>query len=157
MEEKTAMTDVSKKAEAAEPKEAAPKAAATKPVAQAKSPSSKPVDTSKTPSAKPAQAAAPKKEEKKAEEKKRDIVLERVYVIPIVKAFAVAKSRRLDFAVKLVRKFASRHAKADAKKVRIAGEVNSAIRANAASGMGKRLKTRITKDKEGLVLVELSK
>ena len=113
----------------------------------------------------PAKAADSKaKYEKKAfvpsdrkEEKKREIVLERVCTVNLMGVYNKTKDKRLARGVKLVREYAARHAKAPIAKVRIATNVNEQIRTHGSSWVQKKIKIRLTKDKEGFVLAELSK
>jgi ribosomal protein L31E len=133
-EKKAAAASPSQKKEAIEAKKAETSAKPEKPKANPK----KPVE-------------APK------EEKKREIVLERVCVVNLTGAYDKAKTKRLNRAVKLVRAYAARHAKAPLEKVRLATSVNELIRSHGSSWVPKRIKIRLTKDKEGSVLAEVSK
>ena len=158
MEEKT--QTVPKKADApaakAEEKKAAAPAAASekKPVAVADK-----KEVAKPTPAKPAETKAAKTAEPKAkaDEKKREIVLERVCVVNLTGVYNKTKDKRLARAVKLVREYAARHAKAPLSKVRLATNVNEQIRTHGSSWVQKKIKIRLTKDKEGAVLAELSK
>ena len=110
----------------------------------------------------PAKAAAdskakPGKKAEEKEEKKRELVLERVCIVPLVHAYEVAKTRRLQVAIKIVRQYAARHAKSPIAKVKIATQVNEYVRTFGSSHVHKKVKIRLTKDKEGGVLAELAK
>jgi len=93
----------------------------------------------------------------KKEEKKREIVLERVCVVNLTGVYKKTKDKRLARGVKIVRAYAARHAKAPLAKVRLATSVNEQIRSHGSCWVQKRIKIRLTKDKEGFVLAELSK
>ncbi len=102
---------------------------------------------------KPAAAAQKKGEEKEEEVKKREIVLERAFNVPLSKAYEKPKYKRSDRAVKLLRQFIEKHMKADV--VKISPEVNETIR-HSGSPL-KKVSVIASKDKEGLALVELKK
>src|SRR3989344_436061 len=105
--------------------------------------------------------AGPKKEEAKAgkgkrgkkeekEEKKREIVLERLYTIP-VKLFLIgrAKMKRHTAGPRAVRAFAMRHMKVEETKVKLNPKVSQALSRGGRAKMLKKLKVKISKDKEG--------
>jgi len=108
--------------------------------------------------AKPAdsKAKADKKPVEK-EEKKREIVLERVCVVNLTGVYNKTKDKRLARGVKLVRQYAARHAKAPIAKVKLATNVNEQIRSHGSSWVQKKIKIRLTKDKNGGVLAEVAK
>ena len=95
---------------------------------------------------------AKKAEEK--EEKKREITLERIYSIPLVEAYKKTATGRADMAVSILRKFASRHMKAEGKNVRIANDLNNIIRKRGNCRPLKKVKAKLSKDKEGIVWAE---
>lgn len=105
----------------------------------------------------PAKAeATPKKEEKKAEEKKRELLFERVFNVPLAKAYNTPKQWRPNTAIRLLREFCARHAKADAKSVRIATPVNEFVRRFGQGSVPKHVKIKLSKDKAGLAVAELA-
>lgn len=97
-----------------------------------------------------------KKERDKPEEKKREIVLERLYTVPLDKAYRSTKWSHANYAIKILRSFASRHFKSPIEKVRLATQVNEKVRSFGTVRIPKKLKVKLTKDKEGLVRVELA-
>jgi ribosomal protein L31E len=99
----------------------------------------------------------PRKAEEKKEQPKRDLVLERVMVIPLDKAYKGSKAGRLYSAVRILRKSVARHAKCTIESVRISVKVNELIRARGSSAIPKTVKVRIAKDKQGIVTAELAK
>ncbi len=104
-----------------------------------------------------AKAESKKPAAEKKDEKKREIVLERVCTVNLTDVYNKTKDKRLARAVKIVRAYAARHAKAPLEKVRLATSVNEQIRTHGSSWVQKKIKIRLTKDKEGSVLAELSK
>ncbi len=112
----------------------------------------------KTGGDKESQKAGPagKKERQKPEEKKREIVLERMYTVPLDKAYRSTKWSHANYAVKILRSFASRHFKSPVEKVRLATQVNEKVRSFGTVRIPKKLKVKLTKDREGLVRVELA-
>lgn len=105
---------------------------------------------------KPAEAKKPegKKEEK---EKKREIVLERLYTIPLKRALhKKARMARHQGHSRVVRSFAAKHLKTGEKNVKIDAKVAVALTKTGRNKMLGMLKVKISKDKEGTVLVELA-
>lgn len=109
---------------------------------------------------------AEKKEEKKAEkpaekkdEKKKDarkFVLERIYSIPLRKAFRKPRSHRARVAVSLLKQFVARHAKAGGtENVYVNPEVNSLVLERGARNPPKLVKVLVQKDDAGRVFVGL--
>ncbi|MEK6953903.1 MAG: 50S ribosomal protein L31e [Candidatus Micrarchaeota archaeon] len=97
-----------------------------------------------------------KKDEDRPEVKKREIILERIYSVPLVEAYAKPQMLRGNRAIKLLRWFLARHMKTDEEKVKIALELNNLIRARGSGRPMKKVKVKATKDKEGIVLGELA-
>ncbi len=99
---------------------------------------------------------AEKKVEKK-EEKKKKFALERIYTIPLVKAYEKSRSHRGRIAISLLRQFVVQHAKAASLKgINIDQKVNSAIIARGSRRPPKKLRVLVQKDDEGKVLVTLA-
>ncbi|PIT85188.1 hypothetical protein COU36_04730 [Candidatus Micrarchaeota archaeon CG10_big_fil_rev_8_21_14_0_10_59_7] len=101
----------------------------------------KTVETEKTADEK-GKRVKPEHHEEKAEEKKREIVLQRLYVVDLSAAFRKPEPRHQRSAVRLLRQFVSKHAKSS--KIRI----SPGLAAEAAKA--RRLRISVTKDKEGL-------
>ncbi|HIH20255.1 TPA: hypothetical protein HA244_03225 [Candidatus Micrarchaeota archaeon] len=101
--------------------------------------------------------APAKKEEKKEEEKKREIVLERLYTIP-VKKFLIQKPRmkRHTRSPNVVRTFAAKHMKVAMDKVKLEPKVWESLSRSGRAKVPAKLKVKMSKDKEGIVLVELA-
>ena len=79
--------------------------------------------------------------------------LERIYTIPLADAYEYIRTKRARRAVKIVRKFALRHMKADA--ARISEGVNSLIFRDGMQKPPRRLKVRIVKGDDALARVWL--
>lgn len=96
-----------------------------------------------------------KKEEKEPEEevKKREIVLERVFVVPLGKAFSKPLMKRGPTAVRLLREFICRHLKAAPEKVRLEPSLVNKVCSRGSPQPLKKVKVLATKDKEGVVVV----
>ncbi|MCX6767353.1 MAG: 50S ribosomal protein L31e [Candidatus Micrarchaeota archaeon] len=92
--------------------------------------------------------------EQKPEEKKREIVLERVYTVPLVDAYAKPAKKRAGRAVKILREFLSRHM--HAQNVKIDPKVNEFIESRGATSPAKAVRVNASKDKSGLVWAGLA-
>ncbi|MDE1797911.1 MAG: 50S ribosomal protein L31e [Candidatus Micrarchaeota archaeon] len=68
--------------------------------------------------------------------------LERIYTVPLRKAFDYLRTRRVERAVKLVRAFVSRHFKVEEKNVRISEGVNSLLWRDSIQKPPRRIKIR---------------
>lgn len=104
----------------------------------------------------PAAAGAAKpaaKAEEKPEEK-REIVMERVYTIPLDEAYSKPAKKRAGRAIKILRAFLSRHMKSD--NVKISPEVNEFVEERGATSPAKKIRVNASKDKAGMVLAKLA-
>ena len=111
---------------------------------------------------KKAEAKSEKKQEAKPEAKvekkeERKFVLDRLYTIPLSKAYEKGRSHRARVATSLVRQFASKHAKAAPLSVKISTLVNSAILVRGARHPPKSVRVQVRKDDKGMVSVDLAK
>ena len=79
---------------------------------------------------------------------------ERLYTVPLVKAWAVPKYRRAEKAITILRKFVQRHMKPEA--VIIDTTVNEAIWARGIKKPPRKIRVRLSKDDEGTVTVTLA-
>jgi len=118
----------------------------------AEKPTIKPATTATPAAAKAPEAKKEEKEEKPAE--KREIVLERVYTIPLEDAYAKPAKKRAARAVKILRQFLSRHMKS--QNVKISPEVNEFIEERGATSPAKKVRVNASKDKAGMVLAKLA-
>lgn len=105
--------------------------------------------------AKPTSGVKAKVDEKKdvKEEKKREIVLKRTVTVSLFDAYAKPAKKRAAKAVKMLRKYASRHAKATEANVKIDQKLAAFINARGSKKPPKKLKVLLAKDKQGLVTV----
>lgn len=129
--------------------------------AQAAKQAEKPVDVASKekadakPAAKDAKAAEKPQAAKKADKKK--FVLERVYTIPLSKAYEKSRSHRGRIAVSLLRQFVAKHAKAASPaSVSIDQKINSAVLTRGSRRPPKSLRVLVQKDDEGKVMATLA-
>ncbi|MCR6668622.1 MAG: 60S ribosomal protein L31 [archaeon YNP-WB-040] len=87
----------------------------------------------------------------KGSEKKEDIVLERIYTIPLKIAYYVPRGKRTPRAVRFLKEFIMRHMKTD--KVIITPEVNEILWSRGIQKPPRRIRVRVTKNSEGEVKV----
>jgi len=106
-----------------------------------------------------AEKAEEAKEEKPAPEKKKEeeeIVEERIYTVPLGKAWIVPRKKHSPKAMRTLRGFIRRHMKADEDSVRISNEVNEKIWSRGIEKPPRKIRVRVTKDAEGIVTVRLA-
>jgi ribosomal protein L31E len=109
--------------------------------------------------------AAAKEEKKKAaekkkadaKEKKREVVLQRVFVVPLDAAYAKPLSARARVATRLLRAFVAKHLKAELGKTHLAPELNALVRERGERKPARSVRVSASKDKEGVVLAEPAK
>lgn len=74
--------------------------------------------------------------------------LERIYTIPLRKAFDYLRTRRTERAVKLVREFVAKHMKVELDNVRISEGVNSMLWRDSIEKPPRRIKVRVVREGE---------
>jgi large subunit ribosomal protein L31e len=79
---------------------------------------------------------------------------ERIYTVPLGRAYASPKYRRAEKAIAILRGFAERHMKASA--VEIDPKVNEAIWSRGIERPPRRLRVRLSRDEEGKVRISLA-
>ncbi len=79
---------------------------------------------------------------------------ERIYTVPLGRAWVVPRYRRAEKAVTVLRKFVQRHMKP--KEVIIDPTVNEAIWARGITNPPRKIRVRLSKDDEGTVTVSLA-
>ena len=102
--------------------------------------------------------------EEEAEEVKPEIVDERIYTIPLGRAWVTPRRKRAPRAVRLVRGFVERHMKVgaategegEAGRLVISNEVNEKIWSRGIQKPPRRIRVRAVKDVEGTVTVYLA-
>jgi len=67
-----------------------------------------------------------KKEEKKTEEGS-EVIEERIYTIPLSRAWIMPRTKRAPRAIRLLKAFVKRHMKVEEESIKIANEVNEKI------------------------------
>jgi large subunit ribosomal protein L31e len=90
-----------------------------------------------------------------AAEAESDIILDRIYTIPLRKSMAAPHNARGKHAVELVKKFIVRHMKPDGGLI-ITQAVNQRIWEHGIKKPPKRIRIRATKNTEGFVTVALA-
>ena len=94
-------------------------------------------------------------EESEKSKPEKDIVEERIYTIPLGKAWIAPVKKRSPRAVKIIRSFMNRHMKPEV--LSISNDVNLAIWKRGIENPPRRIKVRAARDKNGLVTVFLAK
>jgi large subunit ribosomal protein L31e len=79
---------------------------------------------------------------------------DRIYTVPLGRAWVVPRYRRAEKAVTVLRKFVERHMKPE--EVIIDPTVNEAIWARGITNPPRKIRVRLSKDEEGLVTVSLA-
>ena len=98
---------------------------------------------------------APKKEEEPEEEEEEEIIDERIYTVPLRKAYWTgSRLRRSNRAVRVLREFVERHMKPE--ELLIQPEVNERIWARGIQKPPRRVRIRATKNSDNLVRVYLA-
>ncbi|MCD6164155.1 MAG: 50S ribosomal protein L31e [Candidatus Odinarchaeota archaeon] len=91
-------------------------------------------------------------EEKEVSE---EILEERIYVIPLAKKFIYTpRQKRAEKAIRVLKEFVERHMKPE--KIIIDPEVNEKIWERGIQSPPRKIRVRVTKDKEGVVKVFLA-
>ncbi len=99
-------------------------------------------------------------EEKPAAEERReeeeDIVEERIYTVPLGRAWIGPRRKHSPRAIRLLRGFIVRHMKADEDLIRITNEVNEKIWSRGIEKPPRKVRIRATRDTEGIVTVRVA-
>ncbi|MEM2341963.1 MAG: 50S ribosomal protein L31e [Candidatus Bathyarchaeia archaeon] len=96
------------------------------------------------------------RESRSSEEKKEseeEIVEERVYTIPLSRAWIMPVSKRAPRAVRILRAFIKRHMKTEDNSIIISKEVNEKIWSRGIERPPRKIRVRVVKDKDGLITV----
>ncbi|MHA1583519.1 MAG: 50S ribosomal protein L31e [Candidatus Baldrarchaeia archaeon] len=84
-----------------------------------------------------------------------EILEERIYVIPLAKKFIYTpRQKRAEKAIRVLKEFVERHMKPE--KIIIDPEVNEKIWERGIQSPPRKIRVRVTKDKEGVVKVFLA-
>jgi large subunit ribosomal protein L31e len=81
-------------------------------------------------------------------------VLERIYTVPLGRAWVAPRYRRAEKAVSILRKFVQRHMKSET--VVIDPSVNEAIWSRGITNPPRKIRVNLSKDDEGTVTVTLA-
>lgn len=92
------------------------------------------------------------KEKEEAEEEEIEVAEERIYTIPLRRAWIAPRGKRAPRAVRLVKAFVARHMKAEEELV-MGDKINEAIWARSISKPPRKIQVRAVKDKEGKVYI----
>ncbi|MFH0713350.1 MAG: 50S ribosomal protein L31e [Candidatus Micrarchaeota archaeon] len=95
--------------------------------------------------------AAKAKLEAKKEDKKAELVLKRIVIIPLADAYAKPAKKRAAKAIKMMREYGARHSKSPIASVKIDSKLASFVNARGSKKPPKKLKVLLTKDKQGNV------
>ncbi len=91
----------------------------------------------------------------KKKEKEEDIVEERIYTVPLSKAWISPRTRHSPRAIRILKSFVMRHMKIDGDSIKITNEVNEKIWDRGIQKPPRKIKVRVTKDSEGIVTIRL--
>lgn len=94
--------------------------------------------------------------EKREKEEEEDIVEERIYTVPLSRAWIGPRNKRAPRAIRLLRSFILRHTKIDEDSLRISNEVNEHVWSRGIQKPPRKIRVRATKDSEGIVTVRLA-
>jgi len=95
-------------------------------------------------------------EAKEREEEEEEIVEERIYTVPLSRAWIGPRQKRAPRAVRLLRKFILRHMKIDEESLKISNEVNEHLWSRGIQKPPRKIRVRAIKDNEGIVTVRLA-
>ncbi|MCD6529122.1 50S ribosomal protein L31e [Candidatus Bathyarchaeota archaeon] len=84
----------------------------------------------------------------------KDIVEDRIYVIPLRDAWSSPRKRRTPRAIRILKEFITRHMKADS--VKIDNSLNEAIWSKGIEKPPRKIRVRAIKDREGVVTLLLA-
>ncbi len=85
------------------------------------------------------------------------VVLERVYTINLRRTREVSRTKRAPYAIRLIRKFISRHLHVEPQQVKISNEVNEKIWSRSIEKPPRKIKVKVVKYEDGTVWVYLYK
>lgn len=109
----------------------------------------------------------PKSSRKKKKDEDEDIVLERIYTIPLGRALVRPPKKRVPRAITLIREFVKKHMKMDTSalaeeergelpKLTITNAVNEKVWSRSIKKPPRKIRVRVTKDKDDNVKVFLA-
>jgi large subunit ribosomal protein L31e len=124
-------------------------------------------EAAETPAVEEAKEAEAKEEKPKKKKKDEDIVEERIYTIPLQKALVRPPKKRAPRAMQLVKIFVKKHMKMavtvsedeeeeELPQLIVTKEVNEKIWSRSIEKPPRKIRVRVTKDKDGNVTVHLA-
>lgn len=132
----------------------------------------KPAEAEEEEEAEPEEAAETEPEEEKAEEKEKrgkkeeeEIVEERVYTIPLRRAWIAPRKKRAPRAMRIVKSYVQRHMKVEPEvkgeeeeegRLVVSNEVNERLWSRGIEKPPRNIRVRAVKDKEGVVTLYLA-
>ncbi|MBS7634865.1 50S ribosomal protein L31e [Candidatus Bathyarchaeota archaeon] len=96
------------------------------------------------------------KEEKTEPKSESDIVEERIYTVPLSKAWIMPVTKRAPRAIRILREFIGRHMKVENEDIIISNDVNEKIWSRGIEKPPRKVRIKAAKDKDGLVTVHLA-
>lgn len=94
--------------------------------------------------------------EEKEEAEAEDIVEERIYTVPLSRAWIGPRNKRAPRAIRILRNFIMRHMKIDEESLRISNEVNERVWSRGIQKPPRKIRVRAVKNKEGIVTIRLA-
>ena len=94
--------------------------------------------------------------EEKEEAEAEDIVEERIYTVPLSRAWIGPRNKRAPRAIRILRNFIMRHMKIDEESLRISNEVNERVWSRGIQKPPRKIRIRAVKNKEGIVTIRLA-
>ncbi|NIM99348.1 MAG: hypothetical protein GTO24_15120 [candidate division Zixibacteria bacterium] len=105
-------------------------------------------------------------ERRRKEEVEEELVEERIYTIPLGRAWISPRRKRAPRAVRLIKSFVERHMKLqsgsageefeEARRLVISNDVNERVWSRGIQKPPRKIRVRVTEDKEGVVTVYLA-
>ncbi len=112
------------------------------------------------------EAEAAEVERRRKEEVEEELVEERIYTIPLSRAWISPRRKRAPRAVRLIKSFVERHMKLqsgsageefeEARRLVISNDVNERVWSRGIQKPPRKIRVRVTEDKEGVVTVYLA-
>ena len=96
------------------------------------------------------------KEEKEERAEAEDIVEERIYTVPLSRAWIGPRNKRAPRAIRILRNFIMRHMKVDEDSLKISNEVNERVWSRGIQKPPRKIRIRAVKNREGIVTIRLA-
>jgi large subunit ribosomal protein L31e len=94
--------------------------------------------------------------EEKEKKVEGEIAEERIYTVPLGRAWIMPVTKRAPRAMRILKVFIKRHMKAGDESIIISNEVNEKIWSRGIEKPPRKIRVRAVKDREGLVTVYLA-